>query len=78
MLALTFQVIIAQDYIFHLPMLPSAVHRPDDCTQGEDLHLQLGRLEGPQLHTAQAGHLSPLLMVYLSHLGPCSQQDRVV
>lgn len=64
----TFQVIVAQDHVFHLAILPSAAHRPDDGTQGEKLHPHLGGLEDPQVHRTQARHLSPLLMAYLSHL----------
>lgn len=71
----TFQVIIAQDYVLHLAILPSAAHTFYDGTQSEDLHPHLGGLEDPQVHTALAGHLSPLLMAHLSHLGPSDNQS---
>lgn len=66
---LTFQIIIAQDYILHLTILPFAVHRPYNGTKSEDLHLHHGGLENPHVHAAHTAHCSPLLTVYASHLG---------
>ena len=65
----TFQVIVAQDYVLHLTILPSALHRPDDGTQGEHLHPHLGGLQHPQVHTALGEPLPPTLVAYLSHPG---------
>lgn len=50
--ALTFQVIKAQDNICALTVSPSAQHRLDGGTKSQNLHLQLGRLETPQMNTA--------------------------
>ncbi|TNN50852.1 hypothetical protein EYF80_038935 [Liparis tanakae] len=69
------QVIIAQDYVFHPPIPPSAAHGPDDGAQGQDLHAHQGGLEDPQVDAAQPGHLPPLLMAHLSHPGPHNNND---
>lgn len=65
---LTFQVIKAQDNIGALTVPPSAPHGPDGGPKSQNLHLQLGRLETPEVNTALSRELPPGLTADLRHL----------
>lgn len=66
-LALTFQVIKAQDNVGALTVPPSAQHGPDGGAKSQKLHRQLGRLETPQINNAQSRKLPPGLTADLRH-----------